>query len=211
MIDVNLLPKSRRSTLARRRRSRAWMSGGAAYAMLLVIGGACFALSGPQAAVATDLYERQERELKDRSARVETLGSEITGLGKRLERLQRVQSHPDMSSLVRVVAAQLGGELVLDSIAMERQTIQPKDAGRARVGADAKPAAQPIGVYQIDISGLAKDQPDVTSFVLRLENLKLFDKVTVIESGKRDIKGAALTQFKVRCRVEQTPAKGGGA
>lgn len=214
MINVNLLPRERRLALVRRRRGRSWMIGGAGYAAAIVLAGLIFSLSGPRSAVATDLYERQQRELAERSSRVDDLTARAGALSKQLDRLNRIQGHPDVSALVRVVASQLGDRLILDSIAMERLALAPKEPARGKVGADAKPAAapQPSSYFQIDIAGLAKDQPDVTSFVLRLEELGLFDKVTVLESGKKDVHGAELTHFRIRCRADQAAArsKGGG-
>jgi Tfp pilus assembly protein PilN len=214
MINVNLLPKERRLALVRRRRGRAWMIGGTGYAGLIVVAGLVFSLSGPRAAVATDLYERQQRELAERSSRVDDLTARAAVLTKQLDRLNRIQGHPDVNALVRVVASQLGDRLILDSIAMERIVQAAKEPARGRIGADAKPAAaaQSSSYFQIDIAGLAKDQPDVTSFVLRLEQLGLFDKVTVLESGKKDVHGAELTHFRIRCRADQAaaPGKGGG-
>lgn len=209
MIHVDLLPKQRRAALQRRARSRQWMLGGSAYAALIAIAGLTFSLSGPRVSVAADLYQRQERELTDRQSRVDSLTAQSDLLAKRLDRLTRIQGHPDVSALVRLIASELQDHIVLDSISMERQVQSAKDAGRKKVGADAKDtesAATPTVFYQIDIAGLAKDQPDVTSFVLRLEGLGLFDKVTVLESGKRDVQSAELAQFRLRCRVDHRPA-----
>ena len=73
MIHVNLLPKERRAALVTRTRARRWLLGGTGYAAIIVFGGLSFMLSGPRAAVATDLFQRQERELADRQARVTEL------------------------------------------------------------------------------------------------------------------------------------------
>lgn len=212
MIHVNLLPKPRRSALARRSSSRLWIMGGAGYAAIVIISGLVFSLSGPRSAVASDLFERQERELTDRDARVAELTLQTESLNRRLERLRRIQNHPDMSSLVRLIASRLQDRIVLDSMTFDRSVQQPAQASRKKIGADAASAPDvapqaPRVSYQIDIAGIARQQADVTSFVLRLEELGLFDKVTVVDSGKREVQGAELAQFRLRCQVEETASR----
>lgn len=212
MINVNLLPKARRSALVTRTRVRRWLVGGSAYAGAVVLAGLAFTLSGPRVAVATDLFQRQQRELDDRQARVKHLETQAESLTRKLDRLARIENHPDVSALVRLIAGAQQDRIVLDSIALERTVQQPKDTGRKKLGADAKAAdtapQSTIVTYTIDVAGLARQQPDVTSFVLRLEETGLFDKVTVVESGKRDVQGAELAQFRLRCRVDEPPSSG---
>ncbi len=215
-MQTNLLPKHRKAALMVRTRARLWLMGGSAYAGIIMAAGLAFALSGPRIAVAAELFERQERELSDRKARVQQLSSETQSVLKKLERLSRIQNHVDVSALVRLITGAQKDQIALDSISLDRTMQQPKEPARKKIGADAKGEAAPAAtiVYTIDIAGLAKEQPEVTSFVLRLEQSGLFDKVTVVESGKRDVQGAELAQFRLRCRVEevpppQPPAQGG--
>jgi hypothetical protein len=129
-----------------------------------------------------------------------------------------VAHQPDWSVLLGLLAQSLGEEIVLTSCKLESQPPTPDaPAPMPRPGA-AAPAPESTAAaaalrepgarrYTLQISGIGRTQSSVSQFVLRLERLGLFERVTILKTA-RELFGE---HDSIGFRLEATMGSGSGA
>lgn len=159
--EINLLPMPRRIANDRRRMLRRWTLWGGLWCALLGAGQA-IAISSREA-VAVDPVERELERLQVEEAR---LDDELRGLDLAIERDARslaatraIVDHPDWSALLsRVVTVRSAG------MTFRRWTL----------------ARSPLGAVELRIEGTVPVLGGLTDFALRLEDLRVFRRVSII-------------------------------
>jgi len=106
-----------------------------------------------------------------------------------------VTLEPDWSILMAVLADALGEDAALESF-----RLLPNEPGEEDAATSRRPG------YVVMLSGVSPSQEGVSSYVLRLESLELFDQVTLKEWYRRTLDDEEMVAFDVRC--EFTPRKG---
>jgi len=198
MNGVNFIPRQRRDASARRARFRAWTIGASAYALVCVV---AFAASGAidvaeDPTVATDLAQLPAQIDASQRA-LTTLRAQLAEAQARLDAARAVAHQPDWSVLLGLLAQSLGDDIVLTTCRLEAE--QPSDRAAApssppgginRVasgggtGAPAAPVVGPGSHFTLELTGLGRTQASVSRFVLRLEQLGLFERVTIVKTGR---------------------------
>jgi Tfp pilus assembly protein PilN len=198
MNGVNFIPRARRELAERRRRVRTWASGVAAYALL---GAVVLAASGTGAVVEDPSVAQKLAQLPgeiDASRRALTnLKAQLTEAQAKLDAARAVAEQPDWSVLLGLLAQSLGEEIVLtsckldaDPLAGDRPLNGPRPGATPGSGAGAKPPEPPPppslngARYTVLLSGLGRTQSSVSQFVLRLEELGLFERVTILKTNR---------------------------
>ncbi len=161
MIDINLLPKARRHANDRRRTLRRWIIWGGLWCVVLGAGQAIAVSSG--AVVELTPVEREIARLVEERERLDgeiaTLHQSIERGSKSLAAARAVVDHPDWSALMaRVVMLRTEG------LAFRRWNLAP--------GAN--------GSLILRLEGNVPTLGGLTDFALRLEELKVFRKVTIV-------------------------------
>jgi hypothetical protein len=187
--SINLMPARRRDALRRRRRIQAWIATVCVYACV-VGAGALWSF------VATlDFGSREQLELADLSARAKVLEedtqakqAEFASANATLKANLVVHQEPNWSVLMALIAAELREDAVLERFRMMQ--------GEYKGGATDAPA------YVVLLTGTSLSQANVFEFTLRLEGLKLFRKVTIVESRRKSIGGREVVGFDMRCELD---------
>jgi Tfp pilus assembly protein PilN len=197
MNGVNLIPRRRREASRRRARLRAWAVGASAYAMLcagvFAVSGAIDAVDDPTA--ATRLAQLPS-EIDASQRALTRIAAQLTEAQGRLDAARAVAHQPDWSVLLGLLAQSVGEDIVLTTCRLETEPSavspaaarpgaglhRPADAGRS--GATALPHVAPGARFTLELSGLGRTQASVSHFVLRLERLGLFERVTILKTGR---------------------------
>jgi len=201
---MNLIPAPRREARARRRHLRALGTVVGAYAAVVLAGYAvCFALSDDGAEAVARQMTRTQGEVSEHRREVRRLGAQIATVRRELAATRSVAQHPDWSLLLAVLAETLSDELVLERCALE--PIEPPP-GRARDAPDPNSpdvmTARLRRSYRLHVTGVAKAQTAVSRFVLRLEKIRLFDNVRLVQTARRTFLGGRAVSFELECTLD---------
>jgi Tfp pilus assembly protein PilN len=192
MKRLNLMPSARRESLARRERTRWWGVFLAAWA--LVCAGSLLLI---RAGAPTEAEPARGR-LDQLASKIAALEKTDAGLrvtlaewSRRAEAGRAVGHWPDWSRLLRLLADRRGNDVALSSI-----TLEPPASGAARRGDAATPAG-----FSLVVEGVARGQAAATSYVLRLEQSEVFDRMTLAETRSRDFRGEPAVGFRLEAEL----------
>ena len=201
---INLIPSYRILAARRRLRLQQWLSISLVYCIVVVVVAAGLMRSLGQDDV--ELYD-QLTMLDEQGTRV---AEEVEQGHIRLQETklvlaanQAVSRPPDWSPLMIMLADVQG-----DDIVMSQWTLQPlnrdTDLARPRTldpsAADDKPLAQ-TSQYRLDLKGFGRTQGGVSHFVLRLEQVPLFDHVSVQQIRRETFMSGRAVNFEVACMI----------
>jgi hypothetical protein len=212
-IGVNLIPAYRHEARRRRTRGRRWVVACVMYAATLVFGyGICQAtLGGDDPRLIEELTASRE-EVSRADATAARLRPELAEAQAKLDATRAVALQPDWSILLAAMARSLGDDIVLASCTLETQTISPTNsqtsapavaptAGPAKPG--EKPAAERVQVV-VNVTGFGRTQVAVSQYVLRLEQMKLFDRVKLIKTSRESFMDGDAVSFQLECPLGTT-------
>jgi Tfp pilus assembly protein PilN len=198
MMRVNLIPAHRRAARERRTRVRYWSAICGAYALLL---GVTYACCGMAWSVNSDGLDQ---ELAKASAEIEDLTRSLRGAEAEfseaeslLDSIRGIAKQPDWSLLLGLVAKTLGDEVVLDTFRLGPPQTNGTVARAQRVAAASTPKNG--APYMLYISGYARSQAAVSRFVLRLDELDLFERVDLLKTSREAMFDGDATGFQVQC------------
>lgn len=185
--SVNLIPAPRLLALRRRRRIHAWIAT-VAVSIGVVGAGSVWSLLS-----IVDHGAKERLEIADLSARITQLQEqhdekhrELVNANARLRATLVVTLEPDWSWLMAILAEALNEQTVLESFRLVPVAVEDGPA-------DARPE------YVVMLTGLAETQAEVSSYVLSLEDLGLFELVTLKESARRAIDTREVVFFTLQC------------
>jgi hypothetical protein len=173
--NLNLMPAARVQAGRRRKRVRAWLVAGCVYGLLL---GGVWGYSAFRAAQAGDVGD-ELRALNDRidltKANLKTVEGKLLVAKREAEAAMEVRVHPDMSILLRLIAVHASKEITLERI----------DLRPAPVGSAKSDLAAPNG-YVVRLSGLASSQNEVPRFARDLQDLGVFESISIVGIKSRE-------------------------
>jgi hypothetical protein len=233
MNGINLIPSYRIEARQRRRRVRAWVVASGCYGVVALA--ACLtvitAWGNPDRAV-TDELGRVTRQVGEATAQLATLGPELTEAKIQLDASRAVSVQPDWSLLLGLLGKLLGETVVLTNVQLTpaapvvtvpKEITSSKRLGLAAPADEAdgtgkpkakrsKPAAEEeqarkLLSFKMTIEGVAESQPEVSQFVLRLEQVKLFDQVKLVETSRTTLNGQTAAAFRVECSMAEQPRR----
>jgi len=205
---VNLIPVHRHDARERGRRVRRWCVVCVVYALLLGVAYLCCALAW---SVSSDGLEQEltaaASEIEELSGSLKSAEADLAEAQLLLESIRGIAKQPDWSLLLAMISKLLGDEVVLDTL-----RVAPPNAGgpgaRTRkvtrnVGGDplkaTGTASQSEPPYTLYVSGYARSQAAVSRFVLRLDELDLFERVDLLRTSREAMFGGDATGFQVQC------------
>lgn len=202
MIGANLIPARRAAALRRRERVRRW--GLAAGVLTLLLSAGLGALWGsragashdldPALAAATSNLERSERALASAKAR-------LSAAQKAAAAASVLADLPDWGVLLDLLASKLGDDAVYTMIGVSPDVGSAGASGKAtpKVDTGARPER-----YLVRVSGLARGQGGVSRLVLALEETRLFDRVTLVESRRVGEGTEETMAFSLACNLSDS-------
>lgn len=212
LFGVNLLPSARVAAIRRRGCIKAWSVGCGVYTLGLAVWCVVLSAGSGWGSLKAEL-ETAHAAVQERSREVAASRAELESARRAWEAAQAVGVHPDWSVLLGLLANTRGDEVVLSNCELQPASAAEKvpAAGPARVGG---PVAAPG--YTLEVHGVALSQRAVSSYVLVLESLDVFETVTLLEAKRAAAAGALrpgmdVVSFKLRCSlVDGRPRKGRG-
>ncbi|MBI1338251.1 MAG: hypothetical protein GC164_15015 [Phycisphaera sp.] len=198
MTRVNLIPEHLiESRRARRTRAR-WIAALVVLVCVLSLG------VGWTRQVRLRVIEKDQR-LRAQLAQIESssdrLAARTVTLKKSKEQAQRtldayqiVDRRNDWAPLLPVLAGATNGTVVLRTCALGPASAggEPLNASTGELG---------LAGYELRISALTTDPAEAAKFVLRLEQTKVFDSVSLTRSSKQTVGGHSVLGFEVACTI----------
>lgn len=185
MTGVNLIPAERRSAIQRRGRLRRWGAAMIAYAglVLAVCVGVRITWAPGDVASAEDLTQQQERNTQLNSmiaqSRKQTMEAQTA-----IKTAQSVSDQPDWSIVLNLLGKTVGDDVVLRQIQLKPEATNTKN-------------------YTLLIRGLATTQAGASKFILRLQDLGLFDQVKLVRTGRESVLETAAVSFELSCFISE--------
>jgi len=181
-----------------------------AYGVLLLIACMIFRATGggPPDALAEEIT-RTDARIRTSDRTLKNLQGELAAEQWKLDSCRAVGKQPDWGVLLRLLAEKLSHEVVLKQCQLVRaeDTPPPATAAAAPEQAYAQGGAGG-GRFVLVVNGLGRSHTAVSQFVLRLEKIGLFDRVTLIKTSRESfVKGQAVA-FQLECLLV---GKGGAA
>jgi len=205
MGDVNLIPTKRLTSKHRKVRLRIWALVCGAYLTSLAVASLSARVLWP--AGASSIAE----QLKATSQSIEQHNSTIIELREKLaeatgalETVGAVSSQPDWSKLLILLSNELQEEVVLNSC---RLVSLDKNDKNVRDHLQELLSSLPVGVllaerqYILSLSGFGSTQSSISQFVLRLEEIKIFESVRLIDSHRQPFGNDEAVAFSIECRL----------
>jgi len=188
MNSRNLVPAKH---VAQQRRARAiqrWALINGAYLAVLLVAGIAYAVA--------NLAGNSPDSAQDGPDRPKNLTPTLVALRQKSSRLQAdllgvtgVEDRPDWSLLLNPVAAAMGDNIVLSAIRFAGAS--PETSG----------AASGVKPNTLHLSGMGRSYPDVTDFVLRLEQLHYFGRVQLLQTSPTALHAHDSVGFEIDCAL----------
>jgi Tfp pilus assembly protein PilN len=198
MQRINLIPKSRQRDRQRKVRVRLWVGMSLCYAVLLAA--ACVSYRGMSA--SHDLAALTA-ELDEKQAELTRLDDQQNSLRPRLNEQklilaaeQSISDQPDWSLLLTYLADEVLG----DKVVLGGCVLAPSAPGDQADNTDSD-------TLVLTLTGYGQSTADVSQFILRLEQVGLFEKVTLARTNREPYLAGQAIAFEARCVM----VNGGGS
>lgn len=204
MRNVNLIPLRRR--LARRRRAHLrWCAAGCvAYALAAAAGAAIAwnAWAGHDPSVARQIA-RAESDIRRDEQELVNVRASLVEQQKRLAAAREIAEQPDWGTLLALLADKSDDRMVLRSC-----RLQPAADLAAHSRTTDAPAPEGLVVV---VTGVARSPQSAQQYVLRLEQTRLFDRVTLVDTRREPFLDGEASAFRVDCLLSAAEAPRGAA
>lgn len=208
MKSINFIPLYRIVARQRRNRVRWWITA-IAISLVLELGGIVCGYGiwcGGRMVLANELT-KTTTTLASADRAIRMLQSELAAQQATLKASQDVQSQPDWSVLLALLARSLGDGAVLRRC--ELKPVQPS-AVTAQASAASPPvlrAGVPSGdatAFALKISGCGRTVADVLKFAEGLERAGLFDQIRLVKTDTQPLLAGTAVGFEMECSLTGT-------
>lgn len=204
MGDVNLIPADRLAKKHRKARLRLWTLVCGAYFICLaalVLSGRFF-WSGANDLVIEEIKSTAER-IERYSSTIKELQEKLAKATAELEASKAISCQPDWSKLLVLLSGELGEEVVLGNcqIVMLNKGHNVKNNLRELFSSSDPAALLAERRYKLALSGYGRTQTAVSQFVLRLERMRIFDSVRLINSYREAFLNNEAVAFSIECSI----------
>jgi Tfp pilus assembly protein PilN len=200
MQRVNLIPRERLRRRALRLRLRRWTTACAGYALFLLISLVVshVVATGDDRTLRAELMAATSEKLASTRA-ISDMQIEREGAIEALEANFAVGNQPDWGILLALVAETTGDEVVL------RECSAGRDGGVRRPGgAVVVPTGRDDEATTITLRGIGHSQEEVSSFLLRMEQIPLFRQVRLHDTKREPFLDDYAVGFRLECDLEAT-------
>lgn len=205
MICINLIPSVRREAKARKARLLKWASGLGLYIALLLL--AAYMSSRYAVFDTCDLdmgIKKASAQAKVSSYAALNLNEQWSEAMQKFQTAQAVGQQPDWGRMLSLLAHCTDDGVFLDYCRLDKSTAA--DASAKVTPAPAKKTSGP-GDLQIivQLGGRAKEQSNVSAFVLKLEKTGLFDRVRLVKTNSQPFRITQAVSFQIECVLQASP------
>jgi len=192
MVQINLIPSRRQDALRCRARLRYWIAGMIAYGILLGVCALTYQLGSTGGGhTLREQIAHVELEIEQSKLAVADLTSQIRLQQVSLRASQLAADQPDWSQLLGLLAKVRGDAVVL-------RDCQLQSASSKGSGSNEDYSADE---FTLTIGGYGMTHADVSMYVLRLEQLGLFNQVTLAQSLREPFLSNHAIAFRLECQL----------
>lgn len=203
MIETNLIPADRRASRRRKVHLRVWIVACLSCALLLAVGyGICNAAwNTDDSRFRDDLAEAADKIAVSRQ-RANGIRRDLVKVRGNLRANRAVGDQPDWSVLLAVLAINRSDDIVLSEYRLD-SVKDADESGRAHAdetsGTSSGTLSLESGRFVLKVTGFGRTQPAVSRFLLRLESVGLFDKVTLKKGTRQAFMQGEAVAFELEC------------
>jgi len=160
------------------------------------------ALWGGDDAVARELTSTVQNIEQYNSAIIE-LRQDLGQATAALETTRAVSGQPSWGKLLILLSNELGAEVVLSKCQLISSSKEARlPSAKDKKITDHRPASGglPGQQYRLSLSGFGRTQSSVSRFVLRLERMKIFESVILVDSNRCGFLNDEAVAFSIECR-----------
>lgn len=217
---VNLIPQARREAKRQRRRLRRWGVVLTTYGLALALVSSMLHMFGQMdnRALASQL-EGLAAGIEKSQGDQKTIRTELKRAKTIWQSNHAVGDQPDWSVLLALLARHVGDDVVLRSCTLAPSTGAEAVASNTQSGRKSTtlntPApsrastSQDPDQFRLELTGLGRSQNAITQFVLHLEQIKLFDKVRLVETRREPFLSSDAVAFRIECSLEESTREHG--
>jgi hypothetical protein len=187
---VNLIPAPRVGRKKLRVRIRRWAVGLGVYVLVLVIGIATYTANRPPILPP---------DTSAQSAGITQLTSELAARNKELNEARTryaatlmLTGRPDWGVLLPLLGQSMGEDVVLKDLKLSQSK------------------GQTLRQYALEMRGVARTAASASNFVSALEEIRLFDEVRLLRTGREPFMNESMVSFDVQCKLSDAPRPAGG-
>ena len=205
MGDINLIPPARIAKRRRKARIRLWTAICGIYLLSLTV------LALWAHVFWRDTDNSAIEELAFTAQRIEGYNAKISALQKmlaqakaELEAGQVISCQPDWTKLLVLVGDELKEDVVLGNCQLVTTSRKDEKAtnGLQYLLASSSPREYMAErQYKLALSGYGRTQTSVSQFVLRLEQMRMFDTVELANSRRQTFLNSEAVTFNIECSI----------
>jgi Tfp pilus assembly protein PilN len=204
MGDINMIPADRLAKKHQKARLRLWTLVCGVYFIclaVLVLSGRFFC-SGVNDPITEEIKSTAER-IESYSSTIQRLQEKLAKATVELQACQAISCRPDWSKLLVLLSSELGEEVVLGNcqIVILNKGRNVKDNLRELFSSSDPAALLADRRYKLELSGYGRTQTAVSQFVLRLERMRIFDSVRLINSYRGAFLNNEAVAFSIECSI----------
>jgi hypothetical protein len=207
MKRINLIPKQRRAASKTRSRVNRWITGCAIYGGLVVIAFLLVRFWQDDSTSLAAEMSRLAQSANSAQAAIDEINPQIADKQATIEAARAISEQPDWSVLLVLLGRNVGDDITLNYCEVDplKAKLLPPNPSlppaviAAQQALAAKSSVLPTQ-FIVRIGGFAPSQKSVSQFVVRLEQIKLFDRVNLIKSDRAP-GGDSTTLFRVECTL----------
>jgi len=204
MGDVNLIPPARIARKQRKSKIRLWTVICGIYLLSLTV----LALSAHAFWRDTDEFVMEEltfaaQRIEGYNATISELQKNLATIHMELEAKKVIDCQPDWAKLLVLIGHELQEEIVLKEFQLVAAS---KSSGNAKNDVQDVSSSSPDVFlaerqYTLELSGFGRTQTSASQFVLRLEQMEMFDTVELVNSRRQKFFDGEAVVFKIECRI----------
>ena len=205
MNRVNLIPSEWRIAASVDRRIARWKLICIAYALVIALAAvaARTCVGGDETSLHYELT-RTEQQIESLNRLIGELRPALAETQAQLGVAQAIGDQPDWSLLLLIVGRAASDEIVLTRMQLSPNEAVPAPAPRSPTSRPTTNGPQvPLGSepqarrLKLELSGLGKTQTEVSGFVVRLEQTRLFDQVKLIRTAREAAGASDALAFQI--------------
>ena len=204
MGDVNLFPPARIVRKQRKSKIRLWTVICGMYLLsLTALGLSAHAFwRDTDESVIEDIAFTAQR-IEGYNAMISELQEKLIIIQAELEAKKIIEYQPDWTKLLVLVGHELQEEIVLKECQL---VAAGKSSGNTKNGAQNVICSSPDVFlaerqYTLELNGFGRTQTSASQFVLRLEQMEMFDTVELVNSRRQNFMDGEAVVFKIECRI----------
>jgi len=205
MSDANFIPANRLAKKHCKARLRTWTAICGTYLILLalLILSAYLLWGTDDDSVIEGLKSTTER-IEKYSSTISELQQKLAKATAELEASKAISQKPDWSKLLILVGDELKEEIVLNNCQLSTLNKNYTDVTnnlKELLSFSSSGMLLAERQYRLELNGFGRTQTSVSQFVLRLEQMQIFNSVRLVNSNRKALLNNEAVSFSIECNI----------